>query len=116
MQAEERVISRRLLDLLDLRAGSHRTQLSLRSTPRGQAVDQVPLGHLFRESRGSRVAPCICASTDHDPAADPPAAKRAAGNPEKRVVLFGPWPPPYGGVASHMQDLARNLAARGGSG
>ena len=31
---------------------------------------------------------------------------------EKRVVLFGPWPPPYGGVASHMQDLAHNLAGR----
>jgi glycosyltransferase involved in cell wall biosynthesis len=53
------------------------------------------------------------ASTDRDPATDPPAAQGAAGNPEKRVVLFGPWPPPYGGVASHMQDLARNLAARG---
>lgn len=32
---------------------------------------------------------------------------------EKRVVLFGPWPPPYGGVASHMQDLAHNLRGRG---
>ncbi len=30
-----------------------------------------------------------------------------------RVVVFGPWPPPYGGVASHVQDLVKNLAGRG---
>lgn len=35
------------------------------------------------------------------------------GSAGKRIVLFGPWPPPYGGVASHVQDLARNMAIRG---
>lgn len=37
----------------------------------------------------------------------------AAGVPGKRVVLFGPWPPPCGGVASHVQDLSGSLERRG---
>ena len=30
-----------------------------------------------------------------------------------KIVLFGPWPPPYGGVASHVQDLVEQLTGRG---
>lgn len=29
------------------------------------------------------------------------------------IVVFGPWPPPWGGVASHVRDLVSNLARQG---
>jgi glycogen synthase len=31
---------------------------------------------------------------------------------KRTIILFGPWPPPYGGVASHVQDLAWHLKKR----
>ncbi len=39
---------------------------------------------------------------------------RTGGRQEekKRVVIFGPWPPPYGGVAIHVKNLARCLEER----
>lgn len=28
---------------------------------------------------------------------------------DRQIILFGPWAPPYGGVATHMKDLYKNL-------
>lgn len=28
---------------------------------------------------------------------------------DRQIILFGPWAPPYGGVATHMRDLYENL-------
>lgn len=33
----------------------------------------------------------------------------------RKIILFGPWPPPYGGVSVHMKDLYENLRHAGSS-
>jgi glycosyltransferase involved in cell wall biosynthesis len=37
----------------------------------------------------------------------------ASGSRSRRATLMGPWPPPAGGVASHMVDLREFLRSRG---